>query len=351
MLAFSEKMCYTKKRFLKGFTSLIYAVVLLLLVLTAAFLTSGETALSYANHVHLKALAESGKKTARYATLLLKYFDTVLVTLLSAIHLVYSAVASVATLFFHSVLTENAPVSLIASLVTTVVIFLFCENIPKNIARENCDRLAMWFSIPILVLTILLLPLSILITLLGALAKKIFANHKEAHVTQEELEAAIQDAATEGILPTEESTILTSALHFEEYICRSVFTPMDAVDLIDITASTEQLLALLKKDTHTRIPVCDGAHTQVVGILHTENTLLAFYRAKAKQKPTIAELMLPPLFVEADEKLSDALAKLRAADTSFAIVCEKDGSAIGVLTIEDILSRICGALSDEGGAA
>lgn len=116
------------------------------LILTGGFFAGSETAFSFCNEVRMRTLADDGNRRARRVVRILDDFDRTVVTLLIAINTIYILAASIATTAAVSKMGNVG--SVVATVVTTLCVFLFAETIPKNIARTNSDAYALFVALP-----------------------------------------------------------------------------------------------------------------------------------------------------------------------------------------------------------
>ena len=165
------------------------------LILTGGFFAGSETAFSFCNEVRMRTLADDGNRRARRVVRILDDFDRTVVTLLIAINTIYILAASIATTAAVSKMGNIG--SVVATVVTTLCVFLFAETIPKNIARTNSDAYALFVAYPITFLK----PLAILFTYLGDSVKKALPKKPaQPDVTEDEFEEMVDNVEEDGLI-------------------------------------------------------------------------------------------------------------------------------------------------------
>ena len=188
------------------------SLLFICLLLAGGFFAGTETALSYCNRIRMQVLADDGYKRAKRVVSILDQFDRAVVTLLIAINVIYTTAASVATIVAVNAMGNIG--SVIATVFSTLAVFLCCETIPKNFARANSDAYILRVSLPLKFFMTILKPVALLLTGLGSFVKKIVNRHGDSvpSVTEDEFASIVTDAEEDGVIDHDESTIIKSAI-------------------------------------------------------------------------------------------------------------------------------------------
>ena len=172
----------------------------ILLIGFSAFFSGTESAFAGCNRVRLKNLAEDGNRRAARALAIAEGFDRSLIALLVGNNVVNTLCASLATVFALGVFTTGEsttvdPVlTLLITVVTTVVIFIFGELVPKTLVNANNDRAAMLFAPVFHVFCLLITPISVIVLGITALVKRLTGGYEEPTVTEDELSTIFSGA-------------------------------------------------------------------------------------------------------------------------------------------------------------
>jgi CBS domain containing-hemolysin-like protein len=118
----------------------------------------------------------------------------------------------------------------------------------------------------------------------------------------------------------------------------------DTTVALELHTSPEQVLDVVRKTAHTRMPVYDGDMDNVVGIVNTKNL---FYLFSLKGLVVVQDAMYPAIFLNPEEDVATALQLFRKARRPMAVVRDDDGHVLGILTLEDVLEEIVGEIEDE----
>jgi len=321
-------------------------ILLVLLIIAGGFFSAAETAFSFANEIRIRLLADDGDKRAKRAAKVIDGFDRMIVTLLIMVNVIHIASAAVATvLFVRQLAMGNDIGSVVATLVTTLAVFVFSETLPKNIAKANADSFTLAISGFIYVLCKILYPFSTVFIALGNATKKLFGLDKpEPTVTEDELSIIVDNAETEGVIDAEETEIIKSAIEFADCKARDVMTPIDKVIAIPIDADVGEIKNILIKEKYSRFPVYRCNINNIVGVLQSADCL---WKLANKKPLRLIESIKKPYIVQSDAELNSVFEGMCKRRSHFAIVVDDAKQVIGILTMEDILEEIVGEIYDE----
>lgn len=324
-------------------STIAICVVLLLL---SAFFSSTETAFSSVSKIRLKNLADNGNKKAKTALYVAERYSKALTTILVGNNIVNIANSALATVFFVNIFGE-AQGTVISTVVITIVVLIFGEVLPKNIAIDNAEKICITFAPVLKFLMVLLTPLSIILMGINKLYKKlaINSNHQEPSVTEDELKYIIESIEEEGVLEQQESELVQSALEFDEKTAEEILTPRVDMVAIDIDDPVEEITELVLKERYSRIPVYRDNIDKIIGVLHTRDYLEALINNN--EKPNIEAMLQPAHFIYKTKKLSALLADFKYNKIHLAVVTDDYGGILGIVTMEDLLEQIVGEIWDE----
>ena len=324
-------------------STIAICVVLLLL---SAFFSSTETAFSSVSKIRLKNLADNGNKKAKTALYVAERYSKALTTILVGNNIVNIANFALATVFFVNIFGE-AQGTVISTVVITIVVLIFGEVLPKNIAIDNAEKICITFAPVLKFLMVLLTPLSIILMGINKLYKKLArnSNHQEPSVTEDELKYIIESIEEEGVLEQQESELVQSALEFDEKTAEEILTPRVDMVAIDIDDPVEEITELVLKERYSRIPVYRDNIDKIIGVLHTRDYLEALINNN--EKPNIEAMLQPAHFIYKTKKLSALLADFKYNKIHLAVVTDDYGGILGIVTMEDLLEQIVGEIWDE----
>ncbi len=321
------------------------SAIIILLVMCSSFFSSTETAYSSASKIRLKSYADSGNKKAKKAYKISENYEKALSTILVGNNIVNIAASSLATLLFVSFFGE-ANGTIISTVVLTIIILIFGEVLPKNIAKENSEKMAMSSSSVLYFLMVILTPVTFLLLKLNSLVMKVMGSgkKKEPTVTEDELKYIVESIEDEGVLEEQESELVQSALEFDEKTAYDILTPRVDMTAIDINESPEKIKEIILTERYSRIPVYRDGIDNIVGILHTRDYLEMLLKTDT---PDLNELIQPAYFIYRSKKLSSILADFKYKCLHIAVVTDDYGGTLGIVTMEDLLEQLVGDIWDE----
>ncbi len=161
--------------------------------------------------------------------------------------------------------------------------------------------------------------------------------------SQAELIRILAEAENKELIEPESRLMLEGVLRMADLTAGDVMVPTLRMDLLDIHADYDELLALVIDTAHSRFPVYDGERDNIIGILMAKD-LLKLQRAPELNLRT---LLRPAVFVPESKRLNELLRDFRSNRNHLAIVIDEFGNTAGLITIEDVLEEIVGEIEDE----
>ncbi len=232
-----------------------------------------------------------------------------------------------------------------------ISIFLFIILFEQFIARLIIaihPKKAYYFTLPLLPpLYFIFIPLIMPIYKMLDLAQKKFGEsplREDNEMTEENIKAFIDVGEKEGILEEEEGEMVKSIVNFGDTMAREVMTPRTDMIAIELNKSVKELIEIVRKEKHSRIPIFKEAIDNIIGIVYVKDLLQMFELEDEKRK--ISDLMRPAYFVPETKKVSEILKEMQKSKIQMAIVVDEYGGTAGLVTIEDLLEEIVGEIQD-----
>jgi CBS domain containing-hemolysin-like protein len=161
----------------------------------------------------------------------------------------------------------------------------------------------------------------------------------------EAVEALIEAGEEEGILEESDRDLVRSAVEFGDKIVREVMTPRPAMFAVPGTITLEQFLELIRAQPFSRVPVYRETLDNVTGIAFTHD-LLQISDLEARSK-IVTNIQRPAVFVPETKKVNELLREMQREKQHMRIVIDEYGGVAGLVTIEDLLEELVGAIRDE----
>ena len=316
-------------------------VGIIICVMFSAFFSASETAFTTLNRIRLKTEAEAGDSRAALVLSIAENYDKMLSTILIGNNIVNIASASLATIVFTHVLGD-AGVS-VSTAVMTVIVLIFGEISPKNLAKEHPEAFAR-FSAPFLRLLITILtPINFIFSQWKKLLNKIFKKKSDNRMTQEELKTIVDEAQSEGGIDEEKGELIRSAIEFDDLTADDILTPRVDIVGIDEECPFQEISDIFLKNTYSRLPVYSDCIDNIIGIVPEKD----YFSAQKSGISDIKQVMKKVLYISRTVKISDLLRTLQKTKSHMAIVVDEFGGTEGLVTMEDIIEELVGDIWDE----
>ena len=316
-------------------------IALIILVLLSAFFSSAETSLTTVNRVRHKTLAEEGNRRAKTALEVLDKYGKMLSAILIGNNIVnLSASALATTLAIHIHFTVG-----IATAILTVVILIFGEIVPKNMAMINSEKMALLYASMISGLMKLLTPLIFVIDSLAKGIMKLFRvdADKKTAMTENELRTYVEVGHEDGVIESEEREMIYNVFDFGDAVAKDVMIPRIDMVTVDKEATYEEVMEVFKDCMYTRIPVFEEDKDNIIGLINIKDFILVEDKAKFK----ISDILRQAYYTYEFKKTADLLVEMRQKCFNVAFVLNEYGGTAGMITLEDLLEEIVGEIRDE----
>jgi len=350
-----------------GYRFIILAAVLVL----NGFFATAEVALISVRKSRLRTLAEEGQVGAQAAMNLLANPSRLLsltqagVTLAS-LGLGWAGENTVYELLqaaFHSLIVPRwAPawhvVSFgIAFLIISYAHIVFGEVVPKNLAIEKADRMAILVAPVLVVFSRVLAPFTYFAEASAAAVSRwigLRGGHGGGGHSAEELKFIVSSSRREGHLHRFEEDAIQALLELSDYYAREIMVPRNAIVSISVDASLDQVLRRMREHEYSRLPVYDPTPEHIIGYVHYKDMMRIWEErrmANSKRRPLppfhLSRVLRKPLVVPETKSLNDLIDEFRETHIHMAIVVDEFGTIAGLVTLEDALEQIFGEIGDE----
>ncbi|MCH5204519.1 MAG: HlyC/CorC family transporter [Oscillospiraceae bacterium] len=310
----------------------------------SAFFSASETAISSVNRIRLKSMAENGNRGAKRALSILNKYDKALTTILIGNNIVNIACSSIATIVCIALVGEQYG-SLVSTVATTVVVLIFGEVMPKSIAKDHAEQVAIGISVIIKFLMIIFTPFSALFILLKKGVAKLFKSKDSVSVTEEELMAIIDEIEDEGVLEQQESNLVRSALEFDEITVDEIITPRVKIVAVELGDSVEEVREKFLSEQYSRMPVYDKTLDNIIGIINEKDFIRAY--EENGNDLMVRSLVQETIYFPHLLKISEVLRKMQKKKCHMSVILDQHGGTLGIVTMEDLLEELVGEIYDE----
>lgn len=326
-----------------GVTGGILIAVMVVLVLFSAFFSMSETAYSSTTDAKLRLLVEERKSGAKKALQLANNFDKTLITLLIGNNIVNVLLSTISVIFFAMIIIDNDTLlSVVSTAVITITLLIFGEILPKVIAKQHAEGIAVKVAWPVYIVSIILTPL--VYFFLGI--QKLFTRKETETETldEDELGVLINQMEDQGEIEHDEAETIRNVFDLNDRSVEDIMIPRIKMDAINYDSTLEEVKSFMIDNPYSRIPVYKTDKDHIIGILYERD----FFPALIKNpKMSWRRVIRPAKFVAATMKVDALIEDLQKAKTHIAIVSGEYGEVLGLVTLEDAIEEIVGEIYDE----
>ncbi|MBA3068574.1 MAG: HlyC/CorC family transporter [Hyphomonas sp.] len=327
-----------------------YLIAIALLLCLSGFFSGSETALTAASRARMHQLEKEGDKRAKAVNRLLANREDFIGAILLGNNLVNILASVLATSLFTALFGQGGLALAIATGVMTITVLIFSEVMPKTYAISRPDSVSLVVARPI---SVLVRAASWIIKLIKFIVNFILSvlglgTPGRPVSAEEEIRGAIDLHAMEGGVEQEDRLRLVGALDLKELTVEDVMIHRKNIQMLNADLDRRQLVMKALASPHTRLPLYRGEKEEIIGILHAKDLLRAALPLGGDlSKLDLETILRKPWFVPETTPVKDQLDQFLARGLHFALVIDEYGELQGMITLEDILEEIVGAIHDE----
>jgi putative hemolysin len=319
--------------------AVLIALLIVLLFASGGF-SATETALFSLNRVQRRRFKEEGSIRAQLIANVLQRPRRILSTILFGNTLVNVATASVATVLFERMLSDNAVAIAIA--IDTAAVLLFGEIVPKTIAANGPVQISRLAIMPLHLFARLSTPFVVVFDRIARWLLKLLGVPDEAGgaLSPSELSMLFEEAGRRKAISAHETEMARNIIEFSETTSDEIMTPRVEVVSAPIDSTPEALRTEMITSHHSRIPIYEGDIDNIVGFLSAKEFLLNADRE-------VRELLKPVAIFPEGAKIHRIFRHMQKQRINMAVIVNEYGETAGILTMEDLVEEIVGEIYDE----
>lgn len=222
----------------------------------------------------------------------------------------------------------------------TLAILFVGEILPKTYGATHWRSIWRFIVLP---LTVMQKGLKPIIRITQGFANIFTGNRGVPAITEVEIQANIQLGRKAGELSASELKLLNAVFHFDDMLARQVMVPRREIVSFDVQWGLEQCLDLAKQTRHTRFPLCEGSLDRAVGLVHVKDLL----GVAADHKVDLKAVARPLRHIPETLPISRLLREMQSTRQHMVLIDDEHGSVVGLITLENVVEQIVGAVQDE----
>ncbi len=330
-------------------------LLILLTILLSGFFSGSEIAFVSANRLKLEIESRKSSWTGRVVNYFVRNPETFLTTTLVGNNIVNVVYATLMTLFLVAPITgiyENwlgytpSPVTLliIQTVITSIVIMIFGEILPKALFRIHADWWVKVIAIPQQICNWAFKPLILLADFSSDFIIRMInpdIDRSGQVFRRQDVELIFKELRDTGgsDLDREDSEILHNVLELSNKRVKESMIPRTEIVGVEKSTSIDETLKVFISSGFSKLPVYQETIDDIIGVIFAYDLF--------NNPQNLMEIMRPIKLVPSSQKSKDLLAEFRKSNISLAVVIDEYGGTAGMVTIEDLLEEVVGDIQDE----
>ncbi|MBT8121113.1 MAG: hemolysin family protein [Gammaproteobacteria bacterium] len=321
---------------------LILLLVMVLLLLLKGFFSGSEIALVNADKFKLHHKANQGHRGAKLVLKLFKTPDVLLGTTLVGTNISTIILTTLGTMLMIRSFGELG--DLYAVLLFTPLFLVLGEIVPKSVYQQKSNEIAPVVVFPLQVFSILFYPLVFIFSRIARLCVRIVGGGKteqNVFITREQMRMVVDMAERGANVDVFDRARIKRVIRFAETTVGEAMIPVAEITAINRNRDTRSAITLVRRRGYNRLPVYSRNISNIVGVVTMTTWDLMDHELPDR---SLEQLIKPAHYVSPYQTIDQLLPVLRNRDDHMAIVVNEFGSAIGMITMEDILEEVVGEI-------
>jgi putative hemolysin len=318
---------------------IIIPLVMILLLLLKGFFSGSEIALVNSDKIKLHHKANQGNRGARMVLKLFQTPDVLLGTTLVGTNISTVILVTLGTMLMIRYFGEIG--DLYAVLLFTPLFLILGEIVPKSVYQQKSDEIAPVIVYPLRFFSTLFYPIVFVFSRIARVAARMVGGGKteqNVFITREQMRMVVEMADRGANVDVFDKVRIKRVIRFAETSVGEAMIPMTALNR---NRDTRSAITLVRRRGYNRLPVYSRNTSNIVGIITL--TTWDLMDTELSNRP-LEELIQPAHYVSPYQSIDQLLPVLRNREDHMAIVVDEFGSAVGMITMEDILEEVVGEI-------
>ncbi|MDR3254862.1 MAG: hemolysin family protein [Synergistaceae bacterium] len=320
--------------------------LLLVCLLISFFFSATETAITAAGKIKLKSFENAYPQRKKGFQWLGDNVQRALTVTLVGNNIVNIAASALATTVATGFLGRRGP--LVAVVVMTTIIVIFCEILPKSISIAYKERV-LNATLPALQVIYLVLGPAVylvqkVVWFIGRLIG-LTLDASKSFLTRADLEIMIEESGESGALEEDERKMIHGVIAFEETRVSEVMIPRTDMMTVPYDTTVAEASKIFLETGHSRVPAYEKELDKITGVLYAKDLLGPLSGGHLEDR--VEGLLRKPLFIPETIKTDEAFELMKKSQIHISIVVDEYGGTAGLVTLEDLLEEIVGDIQDE----
>jgi putative hemolysin len=335
-------------------------ILLIILIAVNAFFAMAEMAMVSLNRNTVKRLADEGNRRAVILQGLLdkpnKFLSTIQVCITLAGFLQSASAATAMAGDFGAWLEARGigyglQIAVIAiTLILSFVNLVFGELVPKRIALQRPERIALFTARPVSAVAFFFSPFVWLLSATVSALLRPFGVRKDTIdlvYSEEDIKSHLEVGIENGHIDEDSMEMIKSVFEFDDKLAYEIMTPRTDVYMKSVKDKLADYVDELLNSRHSRIPYFDSDSDDIVGVLYIKDFIVQAKKV-GWTRVNIKKLLQKPRFVPEGKKIDELFREMQESKINMAFLVDEYGGMSGIVTTEDLIEEVMGAIDDEG---
>ena len=321
---------------------MIDILIIVILLVLSAFFSGSETAFTSLSAYQVESLAESKGKRGRILKQLYEKSNIFIATVLICNNLVNIGLSAFVTNITIQIWGDDF-LGMMTGILTLVVL-IFGEVTPKNIAIAWNEPIALFIAPIIKVLSGILYPVIIIINWCSSLITRLVGNKEKKQMSTEMIYSLISTAANQGLVKDYERRMTRGVFNMGQTPVKNIMTHRTDVTSMNQEAQMQEVISEVDKHVFSRYPIYSQNKENITGFVRSSKIVSEIRKGHLDRK--IKEIKEIPLFIQESRKISDVFRQMKKENVHFAIVLDEYGGLDGIVTLDDIVNSVLGDIDN-----
>lgn len=317
--------------------------ILLILLLLSGFFSGAEVALLSVTEVKIRTYLKENKKGARALCKLKESPRRMIIIILIGNNIVNVSAASMTAIIAAEHFGSGGLG--LATGILTLLILIFGEITPKTFANKNSSAISLLISRPIYYFGVVIHPVVLFLEWITTMMHKVVKLPDQELITEGEIREMIQFGVEKQVIEPEEQYIINKALRFSDTSAKEIMVPFKNVFTLHGGKRISQIMSKIIASGYSRVPIYKTDKSDIIGIAMVKD--IARELAKNKGNTTLEYVARDPIFINEDLRIDYLFKIFQKKQVHIAVVVNKEKSAVGIATLEDLLEELVGEIEDE----
>jgi putative hemolysin len=321
---------------------LFIGLLMLALLLLKGFFSGSEIALVNADKFKLHHKANQGNRGAKLVLKLFNTPDVLLGTTLAGTNIATVALTTIGTMLMIKYFGPAG--DLYAILLFTPLFLIFGEVVPKSVYQQKSDQIAPIVVFPLRFFSVLFYPIVFVFSRVARLGARLVggaSTEQSVFITREQMRIVVEMAERGSNVDVFDRARIKRAIRFADTTVGEAMIPVADMTEISRNRQTKDAVRLVRRRGYNRLPVYSRNSSNIVGVVTLSTWDLM--DLDLMNRP-LEEFIKPACYVSPLQTIDELLPVLRDREDHMAIVVDEFGSAVGMITMEDILEEVVGEI-------